>query len=636
MPAIDSSSLLKKLRAPERGSAGKYFAAKGINNTIPPLYGGGGTTDVTKYYDDEDTFHPADVFRPKNPDTIAKLKEEIEHFGEEVVPDYASFPRFSGDFLNEGSYVVDRVEKDFLVDADRRGGLNDLMKIHYGQDYLDFDYFTSGCPGDLFGFSVDLSNEKLIVGTPFNGFVTEDVASGVSGIVQWHEIKNDPFRSGVSVSQNGGAGAAFYFERTGSGTSVVSEKLAWEFIQKIKPSSLNIGIDNCTVSHLQNVYGNHDLSSDFVATHAGRGDQFGYSVAIDADMAAIGAPHHDFETLHDHIYSGAVVANDFNTAFQRKSFNAEFDIPLHQYFDLGDSGNRTRFSGSGTMVLNRGAVFNFRHSMVDFSKRAKEWVYGEKLVAHGHHTNSGSIFVGDNLTASGNDNDQFGRSVALFRSERGDSDYTLAVGSPFHDHPTSGDHISSGLTDAGAAFTYDAMLREQIPAIPNSGSWIDVKIFGAKTQDGQNMLLNRVYQNTSGEPQTFLTSGLVFANAYGDLYIEASGFDPATKGFVAHRPFVESVIGDFVGGESLNASLNLIASGKPVDIDANMNLMLSGAASADVYNNMNLRTVGASGTPSGDFPMFISAPSGASSGILNLNVASTQTTENLNLRVRGK
>ena len=626
----------QKLRAPERGSAGKYFAAKGINNTIPPLYGGGGTTDVTKYYDDEDTFHPADVFRPKNPDTIAKIKEEIKHFGEEVVPDYASFPRFSGDFLNEGSYVVDGVEKDFLVDADRRGGLNDLMKIHYGQDYLDFDYFTSGCPGDLFGFSVDLSNEKLIVGTPFNGFVTEDVASGVSGIVQWHEIKNDPFRSGVSVSQNGGAGAAFYFERTGSGTSVVSEKLAWEFIQKIKPSSLNIGIDNCTVSHLQNVYGNHDLSSDFVTTHAGRGDQFGYSVAIDADMAAIGAPHHDFETLHDHIYSGAVVANDFNTAFQRKSFNAEFDIPLHQYFDLGDSGNRTRFSGSGTMVLNRGAVFNFRHSMVDFSKRAKEWVYGEKLVAHGHHTNSGSIFVGDNLIASGNDNDQFGRSVALFRSERGDSDYTLAVGSPFHDHPTSGDHISSGLTDAGAAFTYDAMLREQIPAIPNSGSWIDVKIFGAKTQDGQNMLLNRVYQNTSGEPQTFLTSGLVFANAYGDLYIEASGFDPATKGFVAHRPFVESVIGDFVGGESLNASLNLIASGKPVDIDANMNLMLSGAASADVYNNMNLRTVGASGTPSGDFPMFISAPSGASSGILNLNVASTQTTENLNLRVRGK
>ena len=82
--------------------------------------------------------------------------------------------------------------------------------------------------------------------------------------------------------------------------------------------------------------------------------------------------------------------------------------------------------------------------------------------------------------------------------------------------------------------------------------------------------------------------------------------------------------------------MSLIASGGAADNSGVMNLMLSGAASADVYNNMNLRTVGASGIPSGDFPMFISAPSGASSGILNLNVASTQTTENLNLRVRGK
>ena len=89
--------------------------------------------------------------------------------------------------------------------------------------------------------------------------------------------------------------------------------------------------------------------------------------------------------------------------------------------------------------------------------------------------------------------------------------------------------------------------------------------------------------------------------------------------------------------ESLNASLNLIASGKPVEVSGAINLTVSNdEPSAYVYNNMNLRTVGVAGTPSGDFPMFISAPSGASSGTLNLNVSSTQTTENLNLRVRGK
>ena len=626
----------QKLRAPERGSAGKYYAARGIDNTVPPLYGGGASTDVSKYIDDEDTRHPADVYRPKDPDTGLKIQQEIKYFTQSVYPNYASFPRFSGDFLDKGLYVIDGSERDFLLDAGKIGGVNDLMKVHNGQDYLDFDYFTSGCPGDLFGFSVDLSNEKLVVGTPFNGFISENVASGTSGIVQWHEIKNDPFRSGISVSQNGGAGAVFYFEKTGSGKNVVSEKLPWEFIQKIKPSSLNIGIDNCTVSHLQNVYGNHDLNSDFVLAHAGRGDQFGYSVAVDADMLVVGAPNHDFETLHDHIYSGAVVTNDLNTAFQRKSFNPEFDIPLHQYFDLGDSGNRSRFSGSGVVVLNRGAAFGFRHSIVDWSKRSKQWTYGEKLVAHGYHSNSGSVFAGDNLTASGNENDNFGKSVSVYRSERGDSDYTLVVGSPFHDHPTSGNHISSGVTDAGAAFTYDAMLREQTPAIPNSGSWIDVKIFGAKTEDGRNMLLSRVYQNTTGGPQEHYTSGIVFANQYGDLYVEASGFDPATKGFVAHRPFIEHVIGDYAGGDFTSASLDLLTVGKPVTVTGAMNMMLSGAPSAYVYNNMSLRTAGASGTPSGDMPLYITAPSGSANNSLNMNVVSTQTTENLNLRVRGK
>ena len=150
------------------------------------------------------------------------------------------------------------------------------------------------------------------------------------------------------------------------------------------------------------------------------------------------------------------------------------------------------------------------------------------------------------------------------------------------------------------------------------------------------MLTSRVYQNTDGEPITYLTSGYVYANPHGDLYIEASGFDPSIKGFVAHSPFVESVIGDFVGGEGVTGSLNLITSGKPVDVNASMNVMLSGAPSANVYNNMNLRTFGVSGSPSGDMVLFTLAPSGASSGTLNLNVTSTQTTENLNLRLRGK
>ena len=631
----------QKLRAPERGSAGKYYAAKAVNNTTPPLYGGGATTDVTKYIDNEDTYHPAnDVFRPKNPSTPAEYEQEIERFGDDKIPVYGPFPRFSGDFLDQlpTNYLINGKEQDFIADAGKEGGINDLMRVSDGKDYLDFDHYSSGCPGDLFGWSVDLTNNKLVVGTPFNGFVTENVASGVSGIVQWHEIQNDSFRSGVVVSQNGGAGAAFYFERTNSGKNVVSEKLPWEFKQKIKPSSVNVGVDGASVSQIQLIKGDHNLSSDFTSTHGGRTDKFGYSVAIDADMIAVGAPHHDFETLHDHIYSGSVTANSLNTAFQRKSFNSEFDIPLHVFHDLGSSGIRIDKFGalSGKMVLNQGAVFNYRHSLTDWQSRDRQWVFAEKLVSHGHHARSGSVFVGSNLTASGCENDSFGRSVSIFRSERGDSDYTLVVGAPFHDHPTSGNHLTSGVTDAGAAYTYDAMLREQTPAIANSGSWIDVKVFGAKTEDGLNMLTNRVYQNTEGGPETYLVSGYVYANQYGDLYIEGSGFDPAVKGFIAHRPFVESVIGDFVGGDADSGIMRLLTSGKAVEVTGNMNLMLSGAASANVYNNMNFRTFGASGVPSGDMLLHLTAPSGTSNQSLNLNVTSTQTTENLNLRLRGK
>ena len=44
-----------------------------------------------------------------------------------------------------------------------------------GYDYLDSNIFQSGYPGDLFGFSIDLSNNDLVVGTPYNGYTGETV-----------------------------------------------------------------------------------------------------------------------------------------------------------------------------------------------------------------------------------------------------------------------------------------------------------------------------------------------------------------------------------------------------------------------------------------------------------------------------
>ena len=180
------------------------------------------------------------------------------------------------------------------------------------------------------------------------------------------------------------------------------------------------------------------------------------------------------------------------------------------------------------------------------------------------------------------------------------------------------------------------MLRVQLPSIPNAGSWIVVEIFGDKAEDGNNRLTNRVYQNETGDPISYITSGIIFSNVNGDIFIEASGFDPSTKGFVAHRPFVEYVTGDLLPGTPVNATLNLHISGAPHPVSGSMNLTIPGPSSAYVYNSVELVTFGCSGLSSGTLPLYVDAPSGTSSGILNLNVASTQTTEQLNLRVRGK
>ena len=398
--------------------------------------------------------------------------------------------------------------------------------------------------------------------------------------------------------------------------------------------------------------GDHNIDdANFITNHAKKSDNFGLSVSIDSDMIAVGAPNHDFETLHHHIYSGSIIPNDLNTAFQRKSFNAEFDIPSHSFYDLGDSGVRVdKFDNlSGIMVLNNGAVYNFRHELIDFANRTKEWMFAEKLCSAGYNDRTQREygpregFPGEyEITHSGTDNDRFGWSVAIDRAKRGDSDYTLIGGAPFHIWPTSGDHPTGGLSGAGSAYTFDAMLREQVPSIPNNGSWMDTHVFAQKVDAAEN-LFKRVYQNVTGGSEEHKVNGIVITNYNGDVFLEVSGFDPSTQGFVAHRPYVESVKLILATGDPASDSMNLYISGVPASSSGNMNLMLSGAPSANVYNSMNLYQFGVIGSrPSGTFDgkpsgmnLFVEVPSGYESGIINLNMTSTQTTGNLDLNIRG-
>lgn len=628
----------QKLRAPERGSAAKYVAISGsaVNNITSPLYGGVGVVgSLENYTDAEDTFDPATVSRPEELKGD-EVRQRIDNFyNSDALSGYGIFPRFSGDFLNiaSGQYYnellgeplpIIKDQKGFIADAKIGGGLNDLMRIN-NTDYLDLDVYYSGCLGDLFGYSIDLSQNKLVVGTPFNAYYTEGAASGVSGIVQWHEVQNDPTLSAVRIAEDGGAGAVFVYERTGSGQNIVSEFLPWQFAKKIKPTSLNVGITDFSlgaVDALTAQRGPHSIAdSGFILEFARRSDNFGASVAIDCDMVAAGAPNHDFETLHHHIYSGVIDPNGLNSAFQRKSFNPEYDIPQHVYFDLGESGVRVDQYGnaSGTMVLNNGAVFTYRNEMVDFQARDKDWIYAEKLYAQGYLDRT-----------SGTENDRFGQAVSINRARRGDADYTLVAGSPRHDWPTSGNHPTSGVTDAGSAYTFDAMLRGQTPSIPNGEGWIDVNVFSQPV----DKLGTRVYQNASGDSETYTVSGILFSNRDGEIFLEVSGFDSSEKGFIGHRPYVDSVDFKLYPPNTTSDSFNLFASGMEVDESGKLNLTLVGPDQANVYNTVNLYQFGTSGFSSGTMPLFTEAPSGHS-GTLNLNLASTQTTGQLDLRIRG-
>ena len=642
----------QKLLSPERGSAAKLFGVTEIpglvsrygNLTGHAKYKG---TDLANYNDTENTYVPADVSRPKDPKTGDAFKAKVKSFEDNIIPKFGVFPRYSGDYL----------------DAKIAGGMPPIM-LSGGRDHIDFDVNYSGYPGDLFGYSIDIHENKLVVGSPFAGYQYRN--SGIENIVTWSGVQVSG-SDAMSVNGNGGAGAVYYFEKTGSGINALGSTLDWEFKRKIKPSSINIGLDNATTDDLTEQRGSHGLGGTFVVNHAIRGDQFGHSVSIDEDFLAIGAPNHGFETLHDHIYSGSA-------AFIRKEFTEAFDIPHHKFYnyDLGSSGVRysqhMNYGASGKFVLNNGAVFTYRHQMTDWQNRTKQWEYAEKIFADGYSDRNTDL-----AGTSGTENDFFGTSVAINQAGRGDSDYTLVIGSPNHKFGTSGEHPQP-LDHAGAAYTFDAMLREQVDTLPNSGNWIAVDVFGDKSINAIDRLGIKVYQNTSGDSITYETSGIVFSTAKGDIFIEVSGFDPATKGFIAHRPYVESVVGEILNGIPTSGSMFLYVDGKPAEIDnawpnvvaglddprfdfdsaydisypsrnyrpSGMSLSILGPDQADVYNNMNLYTtswnqlqVGSGNNP---FNLTVSGEDATNlSGIMNLFMSGTiQLEENLNLRVRGR
>jgi len=647
-------SFTQKLRSPESSSPAKYFAVSGLPGLVDRFGYAGVAGNLDNYTDQEDKFNPADVFRRFTPVTKREIDTEIELFGTNVVGEYGIFTRFSGIFTPVNS------DDPVYVDAGWQGGFSRFHKEN-GYDYLDFrsNAMDSGFLGDMFGWSVSLDNNQLLIGTPFNATIDKDVVSW-SGI---KDLVDAGFpESGYLLSNNGGPGSAFYYQRTGRGINAVSEFLPWEFVQKIKPDDLYAGLDNATAQYLTEQRGSHNLPDSFVEEWADRTDMFGFSVSVASDFMAVGAPGHDFGTFHEEVFSGVVTENGLSTAFVRKSFTEDFDVPKHNTYDLANSGIRVdQFADqSGKMVLNNGAIFTFRNNVTNWGDNTKEWKFAEKLVSQGYSDRNEN-----EAATSGTENDSLGYSVSINRAFRGDSDYVLVGGAPYHNFATSGNHITGESGNAGAAYTWDAMLREQADAIPLEGGYIDAQVFGTKPEK-ELMLRDVVYQPTTGPQVSYETQGVVVADVNGNIFLEVSGFDPSTRGFVAHRPYVEFIIGELLPSDRYQERLLMNIGGRGYRVDnawpelvgslesgyptpgynapylgpnyrpSGMSLYVSGPDNDNVYNNMNLLSFGTY-VDSGTLSMFTAAPSSYISDSMLLTMPSaTPLIDELNLRVRGK
>lgn len=579
-------NVMTKIVSPERGSPQKYYALynySGINqlfNTSSPSQ-----AMLSSFDDKESRYDPRYVLRPKKPYTDDMSAIEIERIKREKINEFIALQNSHG-ATTKFSGVIEGI---LYEDAPFVGGMPELMK-HTGYDYLNFDRFPVGYPGDLFGYSIDLYKNKLVVGSPFSAFSDETINP-------WNHYVSGGLSSGIKLGYNGGAGSVYIFEKTYNGSGLLGAKTPWEFTEKLRPESINVGSGD---------YGYPII-----------GDRFGYDVAIDNDTMAIGAPGHDYEN-HIVVNSGT---------FGAKFFNKEFKNHSIKIYDLGSQSNRDFFGTSGNISLNNGAIFTFENKVIDWPTRKQKWTLVQKSVAEGYNSRARI-------------NSYYGHSIGIDKANRTDSDYSIIVGSPFHQYATSGNHSSiQPLHDAGASYVLDVMLKEQPSVNASPNSFINSRVFGENTNGTPSVAMS--IKNNNENSIKYDSTGIIYSNEQGEIFLECSGQDQVTKGFIEHRPYILSLDGQYLYGSPTKNSFILYTSGTAVENNT-LDIFTYVDDLANVYNTMELFTNSvqgyASGIPSG-LNLYLNCPDPISiseSGFALYTSGTGFNTETLNLRVRGK
>jgi hypothetical protein len=557
------------------------------------------------------------VEEPKRQELIPTEKSgQLDIFKTSISP-WGSYTKFAGE-----------IDGKYYEDAGPQGGIPEILQ-DTGYDYLDFDRFPSGYPGDLFGYSIDLYKNKLLVGAPFAVYGSED-------IVAWEDVINNAsgqyqLPSGSIVGFNGGAGAVYLYEMDigKSGITVFGKTSRWRLTRKFRPDSINIGQDTDNLDEFLNpeIFGEHNYNADDLSLSIVN-DQFGHSVQINSDTIAIGAPGHDFDSISEDIYNSG--------AFIRKEFGLGLDIPQRNVYDLGSSGTRLLYPNSGVSVLNNGAIFTYENRIDDWQIKSQKWNFVEKIVPQGYNARKQKSYFGSSeIPVSGSENDRFGSKISLNRSKRSDSDYTLAAGTHLHKFANSGE----GVLNLGSAYVYDAMLRRLPPANFDKNSFINARVFGDTNDQNQPIL----YVSLLNDPPdtSVYTSGVVYSNNKGEIFIEASGQDVTEKLYITHRPYIRSIYGSYVFGDPAQDKVNLFIDGDINRSSGNINLFSKVPDSRIVYNDLGLYQSAiidfASGIPSG-LSLYVHTPDVVviSSGVTLYASGTGFNPEFLNLRVRGK
>jgi hypothetical protein len=222
-----------KIVSPERGSPQKYYAVSGnvgnnlLFNTPSPAQ-----SLLSSFDDKESKYDPRYVGRLENPYKDNMPSEEIERIKNREIATFVTLQNTYGSTAKFSGII----EGNMYEDASFAGGMPQLMK-EKGYDYLDLHRFPSGYPGDLFGYSIDLHRNKLIIGSPFSAFSNETIKP-------WTYYIDGGSPSGMELGYNGGAGSVYIFEKTYNGSGLLGSKTPWEFTRKLRPDSIIAGSGN--------------------------------------------------------------------------------------------------------------------------------------------------------------------------------------------------------------------------------------------------------------------------------------------------------------------------------------------------------------------------------------------------------